>query len=112
MGRAQDLVQEVLLGGFRRQGVKNPSRYIAQGCARLSHGLGVEQGIAMEFASSIGVALNNEALDELASIPRKPSHTIIRELSKGGEIAEDAMGYILDEVHRVRSELDARPFPF
>jgi hypothetical protein len=110
--RAKDLVEEVLLGGFNRKGVRNPSQYIARGCARLATGLGVEQGIAMEMACGIGVCLNSDALDELASIPRKESHAIIRELAKNQEAQSEPLVFIRDEVHKIRAALDARPFPF
>ncbi|CAE7454121.1 unnamed protein product, partial [Symbiodinium sp. CCMP2592] len=83
--RAKDLIEEVLLGGRQRQGVSNPSRYLMAAVKKMSVGLGVEQGIAMEMAVSLGVVLNNDALDELASIPRQESHAIIRELAQNEE---------------------------
>jgi len=110
--RAKDLIDEVLLGGKNRRGVNNPSRYVCLGVQRMSLGLGVEQGIAMELAVSVGVVLNNEALDELASIPRKDSHALIREISKSEEAKADPIGFIRMEVRRLREAADARPFPF
>jgi len=110
--KAKDLIEETLLGGKRRQGVSNASRYIITNCEKLSHGLGVEQGIAMELAVSLGVVLNNEALDELASVPRKEAHSIIREVSKNEEARQEPIEFIRAEVRKCRAQLDARPFPF
>jgi len=70
----------------------------------------VEQGIAMELAVSIGVVLNNEALDELASIPRKESHAIIRELSRNADVRKEPMQFIRAEVLKCRANLDAKPW--
>merc|ERR1711920_1183685 len=109
--RAKDLIDEVLLGGKNRQGVNNPSRYVTLGVQRMSLGLGVEQGIAMELAVSLGVVLNNEALDELACIPRKESHSIIRELSRNPEARKDPIRFIQNEVMKCRAQYDARPWP-
>merc|ERR1711972_335220 len=101
--RAKDLIDEVLLGGKNRQGINNPSRYVTLGVQRMSLGLGVEQGIAMELAVSLGVVLNNEALDELASIPRKEAHAIIHDVSNSDEARASPMGFIQEEVQRVRA---------
>eukprot|EP00931_Biecheleriopsis_adriatica_P040121 TRINITY_DN22958_c0_g1_i1.p1 TRINITY_DN22958_c0_g1~~TRINITY_DN22958_c0_g1_i1.p1 ORF type:complete len:1076 (-),score=330.44 TRINITY_DN22958_c0_g1_i1:87-3287(-) len=109
--RAKDLIEEVLLGGRQRRGVSNPSRYLMAAVQKQSVGLGVEQGIAMELAVSLGVVLNNDALDELASIPRKESHAIIRELSRNAGVRGDPLAYIREEVLKCRANLDARPFP-
>merc|ERR1712003_111385 len=100
---AKDLIDEVLLGGRDRQGVRNPSRYLMLGCQKMTGGLGVEQGLAMELAVSLGVVLNNDALDELASIPRKESHALIRELAKDDEARKDPMGFIQTETRRIRA---------
>jgi len=108
--RARDLLDEVMLGGRNRQGVSNPSRYITVNVQKQSIGLGVEQGIAMELAVSIGVVLNNEALDELASIPRKESHAIIRELSRNADVRKEPMQFIRAEVLKCRANLDAKPW--
>merc|ERR1711870_15468 len=109
--KAKDMIDEVLLGGRDRQGVRNPSKYLALGCQKMTGGLGVEQGLAMELAVSLGVVLNNDALDELASIPRKESHTIIRELSRNTEARTDPLEFIKAEVLRCRAQLDSRPWP-
>lgn len=106
--RAKDLIEEVLLGGRQRQGVSNPSRYLMAAVKKMSVGLGVEQGIAMEMAVSLGVVLNNDALDELASIPRQESHAIIRELAQNEEHRADPMAYIQAEVLKCREHLDVR----
>jgi hypothetical protein len=108
--RARDVIDEVLLGGKNRRGVSNPSRYIASSVQRMSLGLGVEQGLAMELAVSVGVVLNNEALDELASIPRKESHAIIHELSNSEEARASPITYIRSQVARIRAAAEARPF--
>jgi len=110
--KARDLIDEVLLGGRNRQGVNNPSRYLTLGVQRMSLGLGVEQGLAMELAVSVGVVLNNEALDELASIPRKESHAIIREVSASEEARASPIAYIKAHVAKVRAAAEARPFGF
>jgi len=110
--KARDLIDEVLLGGRNRQGVNNPSRYLTLGVQRMSLGLGVEQGLAMELAVSVGVVLNNEALDELASIPRKESHAIIREVSLSEEARASPISYIKAQVAKVRAAAEARPFGF
>merc|ERR1712061_493277 len=47
--KTKDLIDEVLLGGRFRTGVKNPSRYLTTGVEKIAVGLGVEQGIAMEL---------------------------------------------------------------
>eukprot|EP00811_Abedinium_folium_P023605 NODE_3320_length_2053_cov_14.367601.p1 GENE.NODE_3320_length_2053_cov_14.367601~~NODE_3320_length_2053_cov_14.367601.p1 ORF type:complete len:615 (+),score=245.66 NODE_3320_length_2053_cov_14.367601:140-1846(+) len=109
--RAKDLIDEVLLGGRNRQGVHNPSKYLTISVQKMSCGLGVEQGIAMELAVSVGVVLNNEALDELASIPRKESHSIIREVARKPDAREDPITFIRGEVAKCRAQLDARPWP-
>jgi len=108
--KAKDMVDDVLLGGRNRKGVANPSRYLTIGVQKMSQGLGVEQGIAMELAVSLGVVLNNEALDELACIPRKDSHNIIREIAKNDEARADPIKYIKAEVMTCRARLDSRPF--
>jgi len=108
--RAKELIEEVLLGGRKRQGVSNPSRYLTLAVQKMSVGLGVEQGILMELAVSLGVVLNNDCLDELASIPRQDSHSIVRELSKNPEVRSDPMRYIRTEVLKCRAQKDARPF--
>merc|ERR1711974_179863 len=69
--------------------VRNPSKYLMIGAQKMQSGLGVEQGVAMEYAVSLGVVLNNDALDELASIPRKESRAIIQELSVNAAARED-----------------------
>ncbi|CAK0868425.1 unnamed protein product, partial [Prorocentrum cordatum] len=110
--KAKDLIDDVLLGGKNRTGVTNPSRYLTIGCQRLTTGLGVEQGLAMRgLAVSLGVVLNNDALDELACIPRKDSYAIIRELAKDVEARKDPMQFIMSEVMKCRAQLDARPWP-
>lgn len=109
--KAKDIVEECALGGKTRQGISNPSRYITLACERMSGGLGVEQGLAMELAVSLGVVLNNDALDELASIPRKESHSIIREVSRNSEARNAPIDFIQAEVWKCRMSLDARPFP-
>merc|ERR1712194_99772 len=110
--RAKDLIDEVLLGGKNRTGVNNPSRYVTLGVQRMSLGLGVEQGLAMEFAGSVGVVLNNEALDELASLPRKQAHAIIREVSMSEEARASPITYIKAQVAQSRATAEARPFGF
>merc|ERR1712232_184418 len=105
--KAKDMIDDVLLGGRNRTGVSNPSRYLTLNVQRNSSGLGVEQGIAMELAVSLGVVLNNDALDELASVPRKESHQIIRDVAKNEEARKDPMGYIILEVQKCREGLEA-----
>mmetsp|Transcript_44931 Transcript_44931/g.106680 ORF Transcript_44931/g.106680 Transcript_44931/m.106680 type:complete len:570 (+) Transcript_44931:75-1784(+) len=107
--QAQDLFAEIKLGGRDRTQVRNPSRYIQIAVDKMSLRLGAEQGLAMELAAQHGVALNNEALDELASIPRKFSHEIIRSLTHS-EARLNPLSFIRDEVSKVRAQLDARPF--
>jgi len=109
--KVKDLIDDVLLGGRDRRGVHNPSRYLMLGCQKMSGGLGVEQGLAMELGVSLGVALSNDALDELASIPRKESHAIIRELAVNPEACGDPVEFIQTEVLKCRAQLDARPWP-
>jgi hypothetical protein len=109
--RVKDMIDDVLLGGKNRKGVTNPSRYLTIACQKVSSGLGVEQGIAMELAVSLGVVLNNDCLDELACIPRKLSHAIIRELSLNPEASSDPIRFVTNEVMKCRAQLDARPFP-
>merc|ERR1712154_185345 len=92
--RAKDLIDDCALGGRDRTGVKNPSRYLMIGAQKFQAGLGVEQGIAMELAVSLGVVLNNDALDELASVHRKESHQIIRALATDADAKSDPMGFI------------------
>merc|ERR1712183_398954 len=106
--RAKDMIDDVLLGGRNRQGVSNPSRYLTLGVQRAVVGLGVEQGIAMELAVGLGVVLNNDALDELASIPRKESHGIIRELANNSEARVEPMIFIQAEVEKCRESLEAQ----
>merc|ERR1712007_107484 len=108
--RARDMIDDVLLGGRNRTGVTNPSRYLTLAVQKLAVGLGVEQGIAMELAVSLGVVLNNDALDELASIPRKDSHSIIRMLAKDAESRQDPIGFIQSEVQKIRAQMEATPF--
>jgi len=110
--KARDLIDEVLLGGKNRQGVNNPSRYVTLGVQRMSLGLGVEQGLAMELAVSVGVVLNNEALDELAGLPRKEAHAIIREVSMSEEARASPITYIKAQVAQSRATAEARPFGF
>jgi len=110
--KTKDVIEECALGGKTRQGVSNPSKYITSYCQRMAGGLGVEQGIAMELAVSLGVVLNNDALDELASIPRKDAHAIIREVSRNEEARRDPVDFIQTEVWKCRAQLDSRPFPF
>merc|ERR1719229_736876 len=109
--KAKDMIDEVLLGGRDRRGVRNPSKYLTIGCQKMTGGLGVEQGLAMELAVSLGVVLNNDALDELASIPRKEAHAIIRELAVNPEACGDPLEFICTEVLKCRAQLDARPWP-
>merc|ERR1719384_2903996 len=92
--KAKDMVDDVILGGRDRKGVRNPSRYLTIGCQKMTSGLGVEQGIAMELAVSLGVVLNNDCLDELASVPRRQAHAIIRELSVNEDARTDPLAYI------------------
>merc|ERR1712007_289884 len=96
--KAKDMIDDVLLGGRNRKGVANPSRYLTIACQKMTVGLGVEQGIAMELAVSLGVVLNNDALDELAAIPRKESHAIIHELARDADARLEPMIYIVREV--------------
>ena len=77
----------------------------------MSVGLGVEQGLAMEVAVSVGVVLNNEAFDELASIPRKEVHSVIRKVARNPEARMDPIDFIRDEVRRFGAEMDAKPRP-
>eukprot|EP00747_Dinoflagellata_sp_TGD_P018674 gnl/TRDRNA2_/TRDRNA2_126661_c2_seq1.p2 gnl/TRDRNA2_/TRDRNA2_126661_c2~~gnl/TRDRNA2_/TRDRNA2_126661_c2_seq1.p2 ORF type:complete len:139 (+),score=36.66 gnl/TRDRNA2_/TRDRNA2_126661_c2_seq1:2-418(+) len=109
--RAKDLMDEVRLGGKRRQGISNPSKYVMGMVNKMDVRLGVEQGLAMELAVSVGVVLNNEALDELASIPRKESHAIIREIAGDEEKRSDPMALIKSEVLKIRMQMDARSWP-
>lgn len=109
--KSKDIIDDVVLGGRNRSGVTNPSRYIMNQVERMSIGLGVEQGIAMELAVSLGVVLNNDALDELACIPRKESHSIIRELSSNPQARSDPLSIIRAEVLKCRARKEARPFP-
>jgi len=108
--KAKDMIDDVLLGGRNRKGVSNPSRYLTIGVQKMSTGLGVEQGLAMELAVSLGVVLNNDALDELACIPRKESHGIIREIARNDEARADPIRFIQAEVMKCRAQLDARPW--
>merc|ERR1712039_789584 len=108
--RVKDLIDDVLLGGRNRTGVANPSRYLTLGVQRMAVGLGVEQGIAMELAVGLGVVLNNDALDELASIPRKEAHGIIRHLAGNSEARAEPMAFIQVEVEKVRAQMEAKPF--
>jgi len=108
--RVKDLIDDVLLGGRNRTGVSNPSRYLTLGVQKMVVGLGVEQGIAMEVAVGLGVVLNNDALDELASIPRRDSHAIIRELSKNSDARLEPMSFIQAEVERIRASMESKPF--
>lgn len=109
--RTKDMIDDVLLGGRNRQGVSNPSRYLTLAVQKMSVGLGVEQGLAMELAVSLGVVLNNDGLDELACIPRQDSHAIIRELARNPDGRDDPLGFIKAEVLKCRAAMDARPFP-
>lgn len=108
--KAKDMIDDVLLGGRSRQGVKNDaSRYLTMALQQMSAGLGAEQGIAMDLAVSLGVVLNNDALDELACVPRKESQSIIRQISK--DPRADPLKFIQEEVLKCRAQLDARPCP-
>jgi len=109
--KAKDLIDEVLLGGRDRRGVNNPSRYLNISCQKAITCLGVEQGLAMELAVTLGCVLSNDALDELASIPRKESHAIIHELADNDEYREDPLEFIKTEVLKCRADMDARPWP-
>lgn len=109
--KAKDMIDDVLLGGRNRTGVSNPSRYLTQGIQRMTVGLGVEQGLAMEMAVSLGLVLNNDALDELASIPRKEWQAILRGMAKDPEAKKLPMTFVRREVLKCRARLDARPFP-
>merc|ERR1712050_323400 len=104
------MIDDVLLGGRDRRGVSNPSRYLTLGVQKLAVGLGVEQGIAMELAVSLGVVLNNDALDELASVPRKEAHQLIRELAKNESARSDPMGFIVQEVQKCRDAMEMKPW--
>merc|ERR1712050_358198 len=97
-------------GGRNCTGVADPSRYLTLGVQRMAVGLGVEQGIAMELAVGLGVVLNNDALDELASIPRKESHGIIRQVAASSEARAEPMAFIMAEVEKVRAQMEAKPF--
>lgn len=108
--KVKDLIDDVLLGGRNRTGVSNPSRYLTLQVQKMVVGLGVEQGIAMEMAVGLGVVLNNDALDELASIPRRDSHAIIRELSKNSDARLEPMSFIQAEVERIRASMESKPF--
>jgi len=108
--KARDLIDDVVLGGKDRKGVRNPSRYLTIGCQKMSSCLGVEQGLAMELAVSLGVVLNNDALDELACIPRKDSRAIIHEIAKNDAARKDPIRYIQAEVMKCRAQMDARPW--
>jgi len=108
--KAKDLIDDVMLGGRDRRGVSNPSRYLMIGVSKAIVGLGVEQGLAMELAVSLGVVLNNDSLDELACIPRKESHSIIRELSRDDDARVDPVRFIANEVMKCRAQYDARPW--
>merc|ERR1712107_755921 len=108
--RVKDMIDDVLLGGRNRTGVSDPSRYLTLGVQRAVVGLAVEQGIALELAVDLRVVLNNDALDELASIPRKESHAIIRELSKNAEARVEPMVFVQTEVEKVRAQMEAKPF--
>ena len=59
--RARDLLDEVQLGERNRSGVNNPSKYITTACQKMSVGLGVEQGLAMELAVSVCVVCQHPA---------------------------------------------------
>merc|ERR1712039_359186 len=109
--KAKDMIDEVLLGGRNRKGVSNPSRYLTIACQKMTVGLGVEQGLAMELAVSLGIVLNNDALDELACIPRRDSHAIMREIARNADARKEPMRFIQAEVLKCRSQMDARPFP-
>merc|ERR1712050_734519 len=104
------MIDDVVLGGRDRKGVRNPSRYLTIACQKMVCGLGVEQGIAMELAVSLGVVLNNDALDELACVPRKESQAIIREIAKNPDARLDPMRFIQAEVVKCRAQIDARAF--
>mmetsp|Transcript_44556 Transcript_44556/g.85686 ORF Transcript_44556/g.85686 Transcript_44556/m.85686 type:complete len:1006 (-) Transcript_44556:63-3080(-) len=108
--KAKDMIDDVLLGGRDRKGVRNPSRYLTIGCQKMTSGLGVEQGIAMELAVSLGVVLNNDCLDELACIPRKQSQAIIREIAENEEARTEPIKFIMTEVMKCRAQMDARPW--
>mmetsp|Transcript_91123 Transcript_91123/g.262798 ORF Transcript_91123/g.262798 Transcript_91123/m.262798 type:complete len:999 (-) Transcript_91123:79-3075(-) len=109
--RARDLIDETVLGGKDRRGVRNPSKYLMAGAQKIATGLGVEQGIAMELAVSLGVVLNNEALDELASIPRRQAHALIRELSMNADVRQAPLDFIRAEVLKCRAQVESRPWP-
>jgi len=108
--KAKDMIDDVILGGRDRKGVRNPSRYLTIGCQKMTSGLGVEQGISMELAVSLGVVLNNDCLDELACIPRKQSQAIIREISQNEEARQEPIKFIMTEVMKCRAQMDARPW--
>lgn len=109
--KSKDLIDDTSLGGKDRRGVANPSRYLMMGATKAQGGLGVEQGIAMELAVSLGVVLNNDCLDELASLNRRDAHSIIRELAANEDAQQDTLEHIQNEVLKVRAEVDARPWP-
>lgn len=108
--RARDLIDDCALGGKSRTTVRNPSKYLLIGAQKFQSGLGVEQGIAMELAVSLGVVLNNDALDELASVPRRQAHAIIRILSHNEDARTDPLAYIQTEVLKMRAQSEARPW--
>merc|ERR1712129_515534 len=108
--RARDLIDDCALGGRNRTGVRNPSTYLMAGAQKFQSCLGVEQGIAMELAVSLGVVLNNDALDELASVPRRQAHWIIRQLSYNDDARTDPLAYIQTEVLKMRAQSEARPW--
>merc|ERR1711862_617756 len=108
--RVKDMIDDVLLGGRNRAGVSNPSRYLTLGVQRAVVGLGVEQGIAMEKAVSLGVVLNNDALDELASVPRKEWEIILKDVSKLPDARLDPLDFIRGEVLKFRAQMESRPF--
>eukprot|EP00913_Durusdinium_trenchii_P011590 g10884.t1 len=107
--KATDLIDEVLRGGRNRRGVANPSKYLLRAVQMSCVGLGLKpslcgNGLAMELAVSLGLVLNNDALDELASIPRKASHAIIRQLAASPNRVSP-MDFICEEVEKCRTQL-------
>lgn len=110
--KSKDIIDDASLGGRWRTTLTNPDKYVMMNAEKGGGGLGVEQGIAMELAVSLGVCLNNDSLDELASLRRREAHAIIRDLANNPELAaSDPLDYIETEVLKIRAQQDARPFP-
>jgi len=61
--------------------------------------------LAMELAISVGVVLNNEALEQLASIPRKEAHQIIREVARDETARQNPVEFIRSEVLKLQAQM-------